>query len=92
VEGTASAKYFFGIGGINKSGLISKARSKMLANAKLIGKSRAVINETAEININTILIYQEYIVTVSAYIIEFYDHEDDVTKIVKIPHKSSNIK
>lgn len=39
-------KYFRGIGGYGNKGMIAQARQNMLRNAGLIGKSRAVINET----------------------------------------------
>lgn len=46
VQGESVAKYFLGIGGYGNKGMIAQARQNMLRNAGLIGKSRAVINET----------------------------------------------
>ena len=96
VEGTAGDRYIFGIGGLDKSGLISNARSKMLAKAQLIGKSRAIINETVEIKNRFVLIYTDYTVTVSAYIIEFYNNESelnmsDITTPRTAPVRHENI-
>ncbi|HPT44161.1 MAG TPA: hypothetical protein PLH52_09925, partial [Paludibacteraceae bacterium] len=49
VEGDAYARYYFGIGGGKSNrGLVALAREHMLKNAGLIGKSRALINETVE--------------------------------------------
>lgn len=72
VEGESTARYILGIGGTGKGGMIAKAREKMLKNAGLIGKSRAVINETVEMKTKAVLIYTEVRYIVSAYIIEFY--------------------
>lgn len=91
VEGDAKARYFLGIGGINNKGLIAEARQKMLKNAGLIGKSRAVINETVEIQTKQILIYTEFRYIVSAYIVEFYDdlkNEPEVEENVYIPEST----
>lgn len=91
VEGDAKAKYILGIGGLNNKGLIAEARQKMLKNAGLIGKSRAVINETVEVQTKQILIYTEFRYIVSAYIVEFYDdlkNEPDVEENVYIPEKT----
>ena len=73
VVGTASGTSVFGIGGSFKP-LIEKARAKMLESADLIGTSRAVINETVEINKkNYVGIVNVRTVTVSAYVIEFIE-------------------
>ena len=76
VEGKSTARYFLGlIGGLSKKSLLTDARNKMLANANLIGTSRAIINESVQINITGYLIYTyiEYTVSVSGYVIEFTD-------------------
>lgn len=74
VEGDASARYYFGIGGGNsKRGLVARARENMLNNAGLIGKSRAVINETVENQYNQTFFVTDVRYIVSAYVIEFYD-------------------
>jgi hypothetical protein len=71
VKGTASGTSVFGIGGSFKA-LIGEARKKMLENANLEGRSRAVINETVEQNYkNYVGVVNQKAVTVSAYIIEF---------------------
>ena len=74
VEGDASACYVFGIGGgKSKRGLVARARENMLANAGLIGKSRAVINETVETQYKQTFFVTDVRYIVSAYVVEFYD-------------------
>ena len=70
VKGTASGTSVFGLGGSFRP-LIESARAQMLGNAGLIGTSRAVINETVEINDKVFVIVNIKTVTVSAYVIEF---------------------
>lgn len=71
VEGSAQATYILGIGGLGKKALIARATEKMLADANLIGSSRAVINETVEIKNSFFLIATTTQINVSAYVIEF---------------------
>jgi hypothetical protein len=73
VQGEATATYIFSIGGLAKKALIAEARNKMIANANLIGSSRAIINETIEVKQSLWLpgIYQTQTVIVSGHIIEF---------------------
>jgi hypothetical protein len=78
VQGESTAKYFLGIGGFGNKGMIAQARKKMLQHAGLIGKSRAVINETVEIQTKQILLYTEFRYIVSAYIVEFSSNPDDI--------------
>ena len=74
VEGDASARYYFGIGGgKSKRGLVARARENMLANAGLIGKSRAVINETVETQYKQTFFVTDVRYIVSAYVVEFFD-------------------
>jgi hypothetical protein len=70
VKGEASAKYVFGIGG-GKKALIAEAKTKMLAKADIVGKSRAIVNETVEVRTKNVFFITKYTVTVSAHIIEF---------------------
>lgn len=78
VEGDASARYYFGIGGgKSQRGLVARARENMLANAGLIGKSRAVINETVETQFKELFFITEVRYIVSAYVVEFYDPATD---------------
>lgn len=73
VQGESVAKYFLGIGGYGNKGMIAQARQNMLRNAGLIGKSRAVMNETVEVRTKQLLLYTEFRYIVSAYIVEFND-------------------
>jgi hypothetical protein len=73
VKGTASGTSVFGIGGAFNA-LIAEARKEMLENAALVGSSRAIINESVEVNnISYVGFINKKRVTVSAYIIEFTD-------------------
>ena len=72
VRGESQADYFFYFGGFRKKGLIEEARADMLENANLIGRSKAVINETVETSYTTFCgIYSNVKVTVSGYVVEF---------------------
>jgi len=74
VEGDASARYYFGIGGgKSKRGMVALAREHMLKNAGLIGKSRAVINETVETQYKQSFFVTDVRYIVSGYVVEFYD-------------------
>ncbi len=79
VEGDAYARYFLGIGGSNKRGIVARARENMLKEAGLIGSSRAVINETVEMRIKNTFLRTEVRYIVSAYIVEFYDPASEST-------------
>jgi hypothetical protein len=71
VQGTSSGVSVFGFGGTFKAA-IADARKEMLENANLVGTSRAIINETVEVNNESYAgIVNVKRVTVSAYIIEF---------------------
>jgi hypothetical protein len=72
VKGAASGTTVFGIIGGSFRPLIDRARTEMLENAGLVGSSRAVINETVEVNNRSFIgIVTTKNVTVSAYVIEF---------------------
>ena len=74
VEGDAYARYYFGIGGgKSQRGIVARARENMLRNAGLIGKSRAVINETVETQYKQTFFVTEVRYIVSGYVVEFYD-------------------
>jgi len=80
VEGDATARYYFGIGGgSSKRGLLARARQNMLRNAGLIGTSRAVINETVETQYRQVFFMTEVRYIVSAYVVEFYNPETGTT-------------
>jgi hypothetical protein len=71
VEGSTSSIAVLGFGGSFRP-LVEKARAKMLKNVDFIGSSRAVINETVEVNNKSFVgIVNMKTVTVSAYVIEF---------------------
>ena len=72
VKGTATGLTVLGFGGSFRP-LIENARSEMLRNANLIGYSRAVINETVEINYKYFVVIMLTTINVSAYVIEFTD-------------------
>lgn len=72
VQGEAKGTSFLGIGG-SKKAMIAEAKAIMLSKADIIGKSRAIINETVEINRSAFPLVSVYRVTVSGHIIEFTD-------------------
>ena len=72
VQGESEAMFIFGIGGLSKKAMIAEARSKMLANANIVGSSKAVINETVEVTHTFFPFVRKYTVTVSGFIVEFY--------------------
>jgi hypothetical protein len=55
--------------------MIEEARSKMLSNANLIGRSKAIINETVEYNytLTPYFVVTLFTVTVSGYVVEFIE-------------------
>ena len=69
--GEAQAMYICGIGGLSRRALVAEARADMLLNAKILGSSRAVINETVEIRHTFFPFVRLFTVTVSGHIIEF---------------------
>lgn len=72
VRGEAESSYVFCIGGFRKAGLIEEARANMLENANMIGSSKAIINETVEMEVTSYLgVYNVLTVTVSGFVVEF---------------------
>ena len=57
--------------GISKNAMIAEARANMLSKVDFIGTSKAVINETVEVKYTLFPFFREYLVTVSAHIIEY---------------------
>jgi hypothetical protein len=76
VSESTTAQYVFGIGGLKKSALIENARVKMISHADMIGKPRAIINETVEVKRSVIFFITKIQVTISAMVIEF-EKEDN---------------
>lgn len=84
VEGDASATYFLFFGGNgSERGLVARARENMLREAGLLGKSRAVINETVEKRVKESFFTTEVRYIVSAYVVEFYNPEKDPVPTVE---------
>jgi cell division GTPase FtsZ len=71
VTGSSTARYIFGIGGINEKALIENAKSEMLLNANLEGAARAIVNITIEEDMTFYFVYFKRTVTVSGHIVEF---------------------
>ena len=71
VEGEAEVQYVFGIGGTKKKALIAEARVNMLKKANIVGGSKAVINETIEMQYSLFAIVGKHKVIVSGHVIEF---------------------
>jgi hypothetical protein len=72
VEGSASATYIFGIGGLNKKGLVSAARKDMYDNSGITG-SQIIISEHTEWKSSNLIpyVWGRSVVTTSGYVIEF---------------------
>jgi len=71
VKGESSAFYFLGIGGFSKEGLIAEARGEMMNRADMIGKPRAIVNETIEIRNSFFVLAWTKKVVVTAQVVEF---------------------
>ena len=72
VEGSATATYILGFGGLSKYTLIDLARKEMLKNAGLEGGSKAIANMITETHIAQIFpFYLRKTVTVSGMVVEF---------------------
>jgi hypothetical protein len=83
VKGEASGLTVLGIGGSFRA-LIENARSDMLSKANLMGRSRAIINETVEVNNKFFVVFWIKTITVSAYVIEFTDNNNVQQSIQQI--------
>ncbi len=72
VQGSASATYIFGIGGLGKKGLVAAAKKEMYDEAQLSG-SQCIINEHTEWKTSNLIpyVWGSATVTTSGYIIEF---------------------
>jgi hypothetical protein len=73
IDGSASTVAIFGIGNHGMKTLVGNARQDMLEKTKFIGTSRAIINESIEINNRRIFFVSTKTVNVSAYVIEFIE-------------------
>jgi hypothetical protein len=72
VEGSSSATYILGIGGLAKKGLVASARKEMYQDANLKG-SQIIINEHTEWKVSNIIpyVWGRIVVTTSGHVIEF---------------------
>ncbi len=70
VQGEVKGTSVLGLGG-SKNAMIAEAKAIMLSKADIIGKPRAIINETVEINRSTFPFVRVIKITVSGHIIEF---------------------
>ncbi len=71
VQGEAEVRYIFGIGGTKKQALIAEARANMLKKASIEGGSKAITNETIEMQYSLFPFVGKHKVIVSGYVIEF---------------------
>jgi hypothetical protein len=74
VQGSATAVYIFGIGGLMKKGLVASARAKLYEEANLSG-SQIIISEHTEWKSSNIIpyVWGSATVTTSGYVVEFKD-------------------
>ena len=70
VEGSASATYVFGIGGLGKKTLIGNAKAEMMKKAGLEG-SQAVINVSTDLKVSNYVVFVQYKATVSGDVVQF---------------------
>lgn len=72
VEGSATATYILGIGGLGKKGLLSAARKQMYDSASLAG-AQVIIAEQTEMKVSNLIpyVWGSTTVTVSGYVVEF---------------------
>ena len=89
VEGSASGTMILCFGGSFRP-LVENARSKMLGHAHLVGSSRAIINETVEVNNKYFIVAGVKTVTVSAYVIEFIDNNSMLQQYVQPSSQQQN--
>lgn len=71
VKGESETTYVFGFGGLSRSAMIAEAKAQILERADMIGKSRALVNETVEVKSSVYLIVMKRKVTVTAQVVEF---------------------
>jgi hypothetical protein len=74
VQGSATATYILGIGGLMKKGLVASARTKMYDEAALSG-SQIIISEHTEWKTSNLIpyVWGSATVTTSGYVVEFTD-------------------
>lgn len=72
VQGSATATYILGIGGLNKKGLVASARKEMFENANLQG-AQTIISEHTEWKTSSVIpfVWGSATVTTSGYVVEF---------------------
>ena len=72
VQGSATATFILGIGGLNKKGLVASARKDMYEMAKLEG-AQTIISEHTEWKVSSLIpfVWGSATVTTSGYVIEF---------------------
>lgn len=74
-EGSVTASYVFGIGGLSQKALKGNAIAEMYKNANLTG-SQAIINVTFKERVSSyVLVYSQIEYTATGTIIEFVDAE-----------------
>jgi hypothetical protein len=71
VQGESKAMFIFGFGGLSKKAMIAEAKADMYTKANIVGKPRAIINETVEIRHSLFPFVRVYLVVVSGHIVEF---------------------
>lgn len=69
-QGTSTATYVFGMGGLSRRALESCANAEMVKNAHLSG-AQAIINKTVDVKVQSYFIVSKRTVTVRGQIIEF---------------------
>ena len=79
VKGESSATYVLGFGAFGhmfgwgglKKGMVQEAKADMMKDVELVGKARAITNETVEMQVSNYVVFAKFHVIVSANVIEF---------------------
>ena len=86
IEGKSTATYILGIGGNLRNGLVNEAKRNMYSNYTL-KENQNLTNITTDIKVTFFIfpiLFMRKNVIVSADVIQFYDHIDEVKGILKI--------
>jgi len=72
VNGTSSATYYLGFGGMKHQDLLEMAMTDLLSKANLDGGARALANQIVDVHVGGFpLLYTKITVKISAHVIEF---------------------
>lgn len=85
VKGESKCTYVFGIGGTSKDAQIAEAKAQILSRVDMIGKARALVNETVEVKNAFYVFFNVRTVIVTAQVVEFV-----LPRTTTVPASSTN--